>query len=248
MAELDHLTYLRDDVDAFASTLDPSTLELAVPGCPGWDLRILAGHLGFVHRWSAAAVRSGVEPDLSTIEPPPSDAPALAEWVSAGGAALADELGRHQPDDPTWHLFSAAPLVVGVWIRRQTQETSVHRWDAQSAIGTPAPVAAELAADGVGEYFEVILPRKFARNGGSPPSRAEVLRVDATDTAGSWWVHTEGAGVVASDSSPGTSAAATVSGRAEDLLLAFYGRRDASTLVVEGDADLATEWLALGAN
>jgi uncharacterized protein (TIGR03083 family) len=244
----DHLAHLRDDTLAFAATVDPTSVTAPVPGCPGWDLRTLAGHLGWVHRWAAAAVRTGSPPDAAAIEPPPESAAELAAWLLAGGEALAEELARVDPGAPTWHPFPA-PMVAGVWRRRQAQETSVHRWDAQSARDEPRAIDPVLAADGVGEYFEMMLPRRFERDGGVPPARPEWLRVEANDTAGSWWVRTvdrrvELGGVDEVVDAP----AATLRGRAEDLLLALYARRAPSALEVDGDPTLVSDWLALGGN
>ena len=72
MAGPDHLAHLRSDTTAFAATIEDGTLGLGVPGCPGWDLRQLAGHLGWVHRWAAAAVRTAAAPDPGAIEAPPA--------------------------------------------------------------------------------------------------------------------------------------------------------------------------------
>jgi uncharacterized protein (TIGR03083 family) len=246
MAGPDHLAHLRSDTTAFAATIEAGTLGLGVPGCPGWDLRELAGHLGWVHRWAATAVRTAAAPDPGAIEAPPDGAAELAAWVSAGGHALADELEGVDPDAPTWHPFPA-PMVAAVWRRRQAQETSVHRWDAESASGRPGPVDPAHAADGVGEYFEVMLPRRFVRDAGVPPARAEWLLVETTDTPGSWWVRAESGEVRTHRTAPGDPSA-TLRGRAEDLLLALYARRGPETLASEGDPTLVAAWLALGGN
>lgn len=246
MAAPDHLAHLRADTVAFAATLDDTTLDLPVPSCPGWDLRTLAGHLGWVHRWAAAAVGTGAEPDVASLDGPPEPARELAAWIVAGGEALADRLASVGPDSPTWHPFPVA-RVAGVWRRRQAQETSVHRWDAQSTVGVPEPIAADLAADGVGEYFEVMLPRRFAREGTSPPARPEWLHLEATDVVGSWWVRAEGAEVQLGH--PGGEAPdATLVGRAEDLQLVLCARRPAGVLSAAGDPTLLAAWLALGGN
>jgi uncharacterized protein (TIGR03083 family) len=242
----DHVAQLRADTAAFAATLRTDTLDRAVAGCPGWDLRALAGHLGFVHRWATAAARSAAPPDPAAIGAAPDAAEDLADWIVTGGSTLADVLAALAPDAPTWHPFPA-PMVAGVWQRRQAQETSVHRWDAQSAVGVDATIEPPMAADGVGEYFEVILGRKFARDGGSPPARGDWLHVAATDVAAEWWVRTEG-GRVQVERSATEPAAASLRGRAEDLQLVLFARRPAAVLTSEGDPTLADAWLAIGGN
>jgi hypothetical protein len=57
-------------------------------------------------------------------------------------------------DAPVWN-FSAYPDVGRFWPRRQAQETAVHRWDAQRAVGEPEPIEPGLAADGIDELLEV---------------------------------------------------------------------------------------------
>lgn len=242
----DHLAQLRADTAAFAATLRTDTLDRAVAGCPGWDLRALAGHLGFVHRWATAAARTAAPPDPATIRSAPEGAEDLADWIVTGGSTLADVLAGLAPDAPTWHPFPA-PMVGGVWRRRQAQETSVHRWDAQVAVGADATIEPAMAADGVGEYFEVILGRKFARDGGAPPARSDWLQVAATDAAAEWWVRTEAEQVRVQRSAP-APAAASLRGRAEDLQLVLFARRPASVLSAQGDPTLVDEWLAIGGN
>lgn len=246
MPQPDHLTHLRADTSALAATIDAETVDAPVRACPGWDLRQLAGHLGWVHRWAATSVRTGAPPDPATIPEAPEAPEPLAQWVLDGGMALAEELGRRDPDEPTWHPF-AAPLVIGVWRRRQAQETSLHRWDAQDAVGEPEPIDAWMAADGVGEYFEVMLPRRFARDGGSPPPVRGWLQVRAEDVDRSWWVRSvEGRVEVAED--PAGTADAVLVGRAEELLLVLWARADPTRVQIHGDASLAATWLALEGN
>ena len=47
-------------------------------------------------------------------------------------------------DGPTWHPFGAAKLG-RVWPRRQAQEISIHRWDAEQATGPTVSDAAKKA-------------------------------------------------------------------------------------------------------
>lgn len=66
---------------------------------------------------------------------------------------------RTDPGAPTW-TFGPQPRTVAFWRRRQAHEVTVHLWDAQAAVGQPDLIAADLAADGVAEVFEVFLPRQ----------------------------------------------------------------------------------------
>ena len=101
---------------------------------------------------------------------------------------------------------------VGAIARHQVQEAAVHRWDAQSAIGPPAPLAPEVAGDGVDEFLWI------ARQLRGP---APITFV-ATDSGQSF---------AASDDAP----AVTVSASASDLVLLLYGRVHPDHVRVEGE-------------
>ena len=47
---------------AFAETVAGADPAAPVPTCPDWPLRVLVGHIGQAHRWSAGIVRSGPSP------------------------------------------------------------------------------------------------------------------------------------------------------------------------------------------
>ena len=95
----------------------------------------------------------------------------------------------------------------------------MHRWDAESAVDAPAPLAPEVARDGVGEFLEVVL-------GGAGASLPGTVTLVATDTGGEWTAGRDGDTHVA--------ARATAS----DLVLLLYGRLPPSAVDVEGDVSL----------
>jgi uncharacterized protein (TIGR03083 family) len=109
---------------------------------------------------------------------------------------------------------------VGAIARHQVQEAAVHRWDAQSAVGTPDAIAAPVADDGVGEFLEI------ARQLREP---APIMFV-ATDSGRSYPV---------SEAAP----AVTVSGPASDLVLLLYRRVGSEAVRVEGDAGVLEAFL-----
>ncbi len=59
---IDYLAAVRDNAAVLAATARDGSLDAAVPGCPGWDVNRLLGHLGRVHRWATEACRTGAEP------------------------------------------------------------------------------------------------------------------------------------------------------------------------------------------
>ena len=178
-----YLDHIRADVERFAAALERGPLDAPVEACPGWDLAQLAAHLGSVHRW---ARRAGLVPAPDTTQRTVGH-----RWVLCSGKArsLIEALASVDPDGPTWHPFPVAQ-VARIWPRRQAQETVVHRWDAEAAVGSPSPIDPELASDGIDEYFEIALPRLGVREHLELPAGS--LHVHCTDVAGEWLVDCDG--------------------------------------------------------
>jgi uncharacterized protein (TIGR03083 family) len=219
--ELDFLAAVRREHDAFAACLEDGDLSAPVPGCGPWTLYDLADHHGTGNLWAAAAIT-----ELhGNLDPPaaPTDRAALLPWFRAAAATLDDALATN-PDAEAWTIWP--PRTVGFWRRRRAQESMVHRWDAQNALGRTEPLDRQLAGDGVAEVVEVMLPRQVKRGRAQPPDTA--VRLTATDLGRSWTL------------GPGDPVGG-LSGRAEDLLLALWRRRgyDDASLTWTGDADAA---------
>jgi uncharacterized protein (TIGR03083 family) len=240
--QLDYVALLRPELDAFAAALDSGPLTAPIAACPGWDLGHLGAHMAFVHRWATASVLTATSPPPENIAEAPTEQRALVAWVRDGGEALIDALSQVPVDAPTWHPFPA-PRTAGVWRRRQLQELTVHRWDAQDAIGRAGRIDPAVASDGVDEYFSMMLPRRIIRDGGEFPRSS--LHVHCTDTAGEWLVWSTGGELqLRREHAKGDAA---LRGTAEALLLSLWGRRHRSPAIdVVGDPLVAEAWLALG--
>jgi uncharacterized protein (TIGR03083 family) len=239
---LDHLALLRIELAAFVAALDAGPLTAAVAACPGWDLGRLGAHMAFIHRWATAAVLTAESPPSDSIPEAPVTPGDLGAWVRDGGEALVEALAVVPVDAPTWHPFPA-PRVASVWRRRQLQELTVHRWDAQDAIGVRAVIDPAVASDGIDEYFSMMLPRRILRDGGELPRSS--LHVHCTDTRGEWLVWADGNELqVRREHAKGDAA---LRGTAQALLLSLWGRRQGSPAIdVVGDPLVAEAWLALG--
>lgn len=244
----EHLAAIVEDAGVIAEVVRCGPLDAPVRACPGWDLAALAGHLGVVHRGVTVAAASGSEPDAGAFPPAPQEPLELADWVEQGAAALVETLGSVDPAGPVWHPFPV-PRSTSVWPRRQAQETVVHRWDAQDAVGATTPIPTWLAADGVEEYLDVMLPLMLQRGAVSLPSRPGVVvfelpggRSRSATVDGDVLV----TGLV--DAALADAADATVAGSAGDLLLVLWGRRGVEQLELRGDVALAGAWLSLGGN
>lgn len=234
-----YLDHIRADVDRFAVALERGPLDARVEACPGWDLARLAAHLGGVQRWATRAVLDAAPPDATPRPDPDTE---WASWLREGVGPLIDALAAADLDGPTWHPFPVA-MVARVWPRRQAHETAIHRWDAESAVGSPSPIDPELASDGIDEYFELVVPRLHVREHIELPPGS--LHVHCTDVAGEWLVERDGDGLrVVREHAKGDAA---LRGPAEAILLRLWNRTSprAAELDEVGDPTVAAAWLAV---
>ncbi len=123
------------------------------------------------------------------------------------------------------------------------QETAVHRWDAQNALGVPDSIEPELACDGIDEMLDVMLPfaRRWAES--ARGGRGETYHFHRTDGPGEWLVRFQGEGAtVTREHAKGDVA---VRGAASDLLLFLWGRLPGEQLEVLGDSSLIGRYFEL---
>lgn len=241
---LDYLSLLATDAEAFAAAIETGPVEAEIAGCPGWTLPELGTHLGFIHRWARTAILTGAVPQIDPAsDPAPDDLVGIAGWVRAGAARLLTTLHELDPQQPTWHPFPVEPKVAGLWRRRQAQEASVHRWDAQRAIGLTPTIESAFASDGVDEYWTVMLPRVVTRQNLAVP--ASVFAAETTDTGERWVI--DGRGGTVSLATEGVAPFALLRGDAGSVLLRLWGRPvPEGAVAISGDGAVADDWLALG--
>jgi uncharacterized protein (TIGR03083 family) len=235
-----------------------------VPSCPGWSVSELVGHLGVVHRGVTHIIRQRLagppgSTDLAFFELPADregwptsleHAPAdrgpvpvdLIDWFLDGAFALESAFRSSGADQPVWTWWSQEQTI-GFWLRVQVIEAAVHRWDAQNAIGVAGPVQAELAADAVGQTFEVMAPARRAWRQ-APPGSGERLRFRQTDGAGEWTVCFEGDDVRVDESHRACDV--ELAGTASELMLFLWQRIPADRLdEVRGDRGVLDRYFTL---
>jgi uncharacterized protein (TIGR03083 family) len=235
-----YVDHLQADADRVVAVLGHGDLAAPVAACPGWDVRRLVEHLGWIHRWARhCALHAAPPTDTAPFERGDRD---IAEWFREGADGLAAALRELAPDAPTWHPFTVE-RVGRVWPRRQAHETSVHRWDAQFAVGDTDPLDPELASDGIDEYFEIAVPRLLVRERLTPPTSS--LHVHCTDVDGEWLVWSED-GEYRMERAHAKGDAA-LRGPAEAILLRLWGRPSprADELNPVGDESALAAWLAV---
>jgi uncharacterized protein (TIGR03083 family) len=236
-----YLDLVRDQAALLAET-PLEVLGQRVPGCPDWDVAQLIGHTGWIHRWVTAILANGGQRiSAKTVPQAPEDQAAATAWFAEGVEPL---LAALRDLDPTAEAFTfVGPRPAGWWRRRMAHETTVHRWDAESAYRAPAPFAPDVAVDGIEEVWDVYFPNRFGF--GQLPTGTTV-HLHATDTTGEWLV-TLGADAETSRVERGHAKGdVAIRGAASDLLLYCFGRLSPDRLDVVGDLPLARAFQAAG--
>ncbi len=211
-------------------------LDADVPGCPGWTVRDLVLHVGDVQRFWAAAVAAGPAAERPTVRHQEAGKDLIA-WSTGGTARLTAALRGTRADSGAWTWWGE-PRRVDAIARHQVQEAAVHAWDAQEAAGSPEPLPDDMATDGVDEFLAIV--ERCAVAWPDPPGTVSLMATDTSEAA--WVVRLLPAGAKISRAKP--KGEAVLRGSASDLVLALYGRRGVDSVRCEGDADLATRFLA----
>jgi len=242
---IDHEHIVGHEAARLVAVARQGPLDAPVPGCPGWDVARLAGHVGRVHRWATAGIREGGAPDGTALDRPPKDDTVVA-WSADAIAPLLAAL-KDAPAPGVWNFVGADDPDGSFWARRMAVETSIHRWDAEDAVGgagETSPLDAQLAAEGIEEELTLLAPSMLAGRDGIGIGGS--LHVHATDAPSEWTVSTED-GALQAEPGHGEGDVA-LSGPASSVLLVLYRRLrpgEGSTEVL-GDADVLDRWLALG--
>jgi uncharacterized protein (TIGR03083 family) len=193
----------------------------------------LVVHAGLVQRWATEVVATNAQERPAFGEAPRFVGPAeLADWFREGSAALVAALRAADPDAPVWSF--AFDRKVTFWFRRQAQEVSVHRWDAEVTAGAPAPLDGVLAADGIDEWLGMLAVRGLgaAAEGDSETT----IHLHCTDVDGEWLVRRSPDGLDIERAHAKGDVAAR--GTASDLDLYLWGRIPVEALELFGDPGL----------
>lgn len=243
---------LRGCTAALAALACPD-LTRPVPTCPGWTSRELATHVGRGHRWAAEIVATRASRAISPRDVPggrlPDGQAEQEAWLRASADLVVENVAA-APDVPVWTFIGARPA--RFWLRRRAHEAAVHLMDAQLAAGQEVSLDADLAADGIAEWLELVAasPQAAAALAQARADRgdSETLHFHATDPgldgAGEWLVLRTADGITAE---PGhAKAGVAVRGPAARLLAVLTRRLEPSGPAVEvfGDETLLAHWLA----
>lgn len=223
---------------AVVAAADPAA---RVPTCPDWSVAKLVKHTGIVHRWVTHIVmtRSSSRVDQRDLDVGlPSDEALYADWLAAGAPPLLAALRSAGPDTAVWAW--GAEQRSGWWARRMLHESTVHRADAQFAVGGSPLIDPVVAADGIEEFLANLPAARRPLLGALPAG--ESIHLHATDCDGEWVIEFGSGSVTWSRGH--SKASAAVRGPVAELLLFTYGRvrPAASSLTVFGDEGLLHTW------
>lgn len=237
MSPSDYRHLLRVEA-ARLSEIGPDHLDLEIPHLEGWTVASVIGHTGWLFRFASLALQSTPDdaPSRSSVpEPPPGDE--VIAWFADGAAEIQDTLETTDLEAirPTW----TGPQSGAWWLRRLSHEIAVHRWDAESAIGSPEPIEGRQARDGIDEVLEVFAPQRleFATLAGA----GETVHLHATDIDDGEWLLTYGAEAITWSHAHAKGDVAA-RGPVSDLLLLLWSRIPAGRLEIFGDASLIDRW------
>jgi uncharacterized protein (TIGR03083 family) len=234
------LAALRSEVPTFRAAVAEADPTAPVPSCPEWTVGQLTGHLARQYEWVASHVGRGVTTPPEEIQEPGADTATITEFDEAF-AALLTRFDALDSETPAWNPMPQAKRVA-FWQRRVAHDTALHRWDAQMAThGLTDPLEAKLAADGVSEVLDTLLP---GGRGKRPSSRHGMVALSATDLGQTWHVRLrEGGGVALLDTATlldddELHERAVAAGTASDLQLALWGRIGFDLLALTGETAL----------
>jgi uncharacterized protein (TIGR03083 family) len=242
------------EITRMADVVTGADLTIPVTGCPDWNLAKLVRHTGIVHRWATAIVATRASERIPQNELDvalPADPAGYPEWLVHGAAPLVTVLLEAGPDTAVWAWGDDHRS--GWWARRMLHETTVHRVDAERALGVEPVIDPVAAADGVDEFLLVApLGSRVSQRLAELPA-GQTIHLHATDDAfspggsapagaGEWLISLDGSGYTWSHGHAKGSVA--VRGPAAVLLLFTYGRirPDDERLTVFGDATLLQSW------
>lgn len=222
------------NVDAI-SAVAAGHLDAGVEHCPGFDVGQLLEHTGAFCRivngrviddeWTPAS--GNWQESSSEVGSDP-----LA-WHRRWGAALVASLRTANPSESvrTW----AGQRTRYFWFRRAAQELTIHRFDAEHAVGATTAIDPIVALDGLDEFLGEFGKRAAPLFGGS----GETFLFIAQDVGAAYAVTTRADGF---ELHAGSTPDVTARAPAEVLYRFVWGRATADDLDVSGDAGLVARW------
>lgn len=231
----DHLDHLARQIQLL-STVDPTSLQLVAPSCPAWTGAELVRHLGSTHRWANSWLTAEDPSEFPAFPDQPTETgPQLIDWLITGANELHESLSNDDPERTCGSFLG--PTTVAWWIRRQTIETAIHRWDLELISANPTAFTADLAGDAIEEWCAL----QVARGWDPGPDPVGTVHLHGTDAAGEWLFDIDGGLTWTRGHQKGDVA---VRGTVSDLLLMLWKRVPPADVDVVGRPELLDRFLA----
>ncbi|HUZ52774.1 MAG TPA: maleylpyruvate isomerase N-terminal domain-containing protein [Streptosporangiaceae bacterium] len=257
---IDYLGHLARESALFAHAIGGTAAGTQVPSCPDWTADDLLWHLAEVQWFWGTIVGQGVDgAGAGALAPSrPEDRAALMDFYLSVSGELGTALASAAPETPAWTWSD--DKTVGFIIRRQAHEAMIHRVDAELTAGhRRSHLDPALSADGVDEALRIMYGGDLPVWGTLVPGDARTLRISATDTGDSWFVTLgqfsgtdpedqksyDRPGIQVTGTDPGTPAAATVRGTADDLDCWLWHRPPDTPLERSGNVGILGEFDAV---
>ncbi|MFB7511022.1 maleylpyruvate isomerase family mycothiol-dependent enzyme [Streptomyces broussonetiae] len=251
MDTADFLETLDREGRLLAAAAEAAGADAKVPTCPEWQVRDLLRHTGAVHRWATGFVAEADPAPRPFGDLPDLDGAELVAWYRDSHRLLVDTLAAAPAALECWTFLPASgPSPLAFWTRRQAHETTVHRYDAEAALGgTASPVAPDFApdfaVDGIDELLRGFHARSRSRLRTEEPRVVRVRALAATpDGTDAVWTVRLSAEPPVTVRDAADEAEAELSGPAEQLYLALWNREPVPS--VTGDRSLAELWREKG--
>jgi uncharacterized protein (TIGR03083 family) len=225
-----------------ADAAEAAGLDTPVRSCPGWSVADLVWHITEVQDfWNWVVAERAIDPSTYPEAQRPT-ADGLLTGCRRGVDTLVATLRDADPNDAVWS-WAPGGNSVGWVVRRQAHEAAMHRWDAETAAGNEWAIPADLAVEGIDEFFEFMA---------EPPAEGAAplggtVHLHCTDADGEWLVAEPEPGGPLTVTREHAKGDVAVRATASDLLLLLWRRVDLDTaaarLELFGDAAVASRLL-----
>lgn len=149
----EHIERLDAESSAFVALARGADLDRSVPGCEGWVVRDVVGHVGQVLRWSRRLVATrqlDMEHWGTMGIVPPADG-SLIDWLVEAREEVLATFREADLSEPVWGW--AGDHRGWFWPRRMLFEVAGHKTDLQRALDQEPSLDADLAIEGVDEHL-----------------------------------------------------------------------------------------------
>jgi uncharacterized protein (TIGR03083 family) len=247
---IDHASALVDQNARFGALFDGTNWATPVPTCPGWTMLQLFRHVGRGDRWAAQIIRdhagADLDPRLVRNGKPPTDLDGAIVWLHDCATDLLDAVTDIGTDTEVATFLGPRPA--RFWLRRRLHEATVHRADADIAMGRDPDLSPELAVDGIDEWIDrLLIEQRAAERPALPEGRTLALRASAAIYSQDWVLRgsQHGLELITLDDGAAQAADVVIVAPADQLFFTMVRRLPptATGLQVGGDPGLWRHWL-----